>query len=209
MIDDPRFRIRQSQFFQVRQLQRFRNLMIEATVAIDDAHALTFEVRKIVERIENPVPQSPLPRRRAHAIEEQRIIALRRRNIKIVVPRINLQPRHAAFIQLLKQRPEPVRMLVVNGDGLFEPRPVPIRFRAHEASRIPFKSLSSQFKIGRSFCPRSSNLQYPRIPASYGFHQRFSALWFSIPDLARFYSPVTATAWLPDAAQQSAKPGRA
>src|SRR2546426_497409 len=88
----------------------------------------------------------------------------------VVVPRINLQPRHAAFIQLLKQRPEPVRMLVVNGDGLFEPRPVPIRFRAHEASRIPCKSLSSQFKIGRSFCPCSSNLQDPR---------NSSVLWFS------------------------------
>jgi len=35
-----------TQFFQVRQLQRFRNLMIEATVAIDDAHAFTFEVRR-------------------------------------------------------------------------------------------------------------------------------------------------------------------
>src|SRR5467141_1772595 len=194
MIDDSRFRIRQTQFFQVGQLQRFRNLMIEATVAIDDAHAFTFEMRKIVERIENSVPQPPLPRRRAHAIEKQRILALRRCHIVVMVPCINLQPRHAALLQLLKQRPEPVRMLVVNGDGLFEPRPTRIRFRAHEASRIPFKlSLSSQFKIGRSFCPRSSNLQYPRIPASYGFHQRFSALWFSIPDLARFYSPVTAT----------------
>src|ERR1700694_5290672 len=113
--------------------------MIEAPVAIDDAHAFTFEMRKIVERIENPMPQSPLPRRRAHTIEEQRILALRRCNIVIMVPRINLQPRHAAFIQLLKQRPEPVRMLVVNGDGLFEPRPAPIRFRAHETSRIPFE----------------------------------------------------------------------
>jgi len=27
-------------------------------------------------------------------------------------------------------------MLVVNGDGLFEPIAVPIRFRAHETSRI-------------------------------------------------------------------------
>src|SRR5260370_31636253 len=120
--------------------------MTETTIAVDDAHAFTFKVRKIVERVENPVPQPPLPRRRAHAIEKQRILALRRRNIKIVVPRINLHPRHAALIQLLKQRPEPVRMLVVNGDGLFEPIPVPIRFRAHETSRIPFESLSPQTK---------------------------------------------------------------
>src|SRR6266478_1214242 len=118
--------------------------MTERTIAVDDAHDFTFKVRKIVERIENSVPQPPLPRRRTHAIEKQRIPALRRCNIKVVVPRINLQPRQAAFIQLLKQRPEPVRMLVVNGDGLFEPIPVPIRFRAHETSRIPFESLSSQ-----------------------------------------------------------------
>src|SRR2546426_12804797 len=81
----------------------------------------------------------------------------------VVVPRINLQPRHAAFIQLLKQRPEPVRMLVVNGDGLFEPRPVPIRFRAHEASRIPCKSLSSQFKIDR----KSTRLNSSHLVISY------------------------------------------
>src|ERR1700682_168890 len=143
--------------------------MIEATVTIDDAHAFTFEVRKIVERIENPMPQPPLPRRRAHAIEEQRILALRRCHIVIVVPRINLQPRHAAFIQLLKQRPEPVRMLVVNCDGLFEPKPVPIRFHTHQTSRIPFESLSSQSKSGRSSRPPSSIAASPRFPASYGF----------------------------------------
>src|SRR6267378_2417540 len=120
--------------------------MIEATVAIDDAHALTFEMRKIVERIENPMPQPPLPRRRAHAIEEQRILPLRRCHIVIMVPRINLQPRHASFIQLLKQRSEPVLMLVINGDGLFEPKPVPIGFHTHQTSRVPFESLSSHSK---------------------------------------------------------------
>src|SRR6266403_3185492 len=146
--------------------------MIEATVAIDDAHAFTFEVRKIVEGIENSVPQPPLPRRRAHAIEKQRILALRRCHIVVMVPRINLQPRHAALIQLLKQRPEPVRMLVVNGDGLFEPQPVPIRFHTHQTPRVPFESLSSQSKSGRSSCPHSSNPASPRIPASYGFRPR-------------------------------------
>ena len=108
--------------------------MVEAPVPVDDAHALAFKVREIVERIENAVAQTTLPRRRTHAVEEQRIFPFRRSHIIVVVPRINLQPRHAAFVELLKQWPEPVRMLVVNGNGLFEPIAVSICLVVHESS---------------------------------------------------------------------------
>ncbi len=90
MIDDPRFRIWQSEFFQVRQLQRFRNFVGEAAVAVDHADALAFKVCQIVERIENAVAQTALPRRRAHTIEEQRIFALRRVHVVVVGARVNL-----------------------------------------------------------------------------------------------------------------------
>src|SRR5260370_22401116 len=52
------------------------------------------------------------------------------------MPRVNLPPRHAAFIKLLEQRPEPVRMLVINGDGLFEPAAVSICLVVHESSHL-------------------------------------------------------------------------
>src|SRR5216683_8104209 len=80
--------------------------------------------------------QAALPRRRTHAIKEQRILTLRRRHVEVVVPRVNFQPRHAALIQLLKQRPEPIRMLIVNGNGLFESIAVSICLVAHESSHL-------------------------------------------------------------------------
>ncbi len=97
MIDDASFRIGQSELLQVRQLQRFRNLVAEATATVDDAHALALKVRQIVEGIKNAVAQTALPRRRTHAVKEQRIFPFRRSHIIVVVPGINLQPWHSAF----------------------------------------------------------------------------------------------------------------
>src|SRR5438552_16192778 len=136
MIDDPRFRIWQSQFFQVRELQRFRNLVVEAPVAVDHAHALAFEVRQIVERVEDAVAQAALPRRRTHAIEEQGMFLFRRVHVIVVMPRVNLQPRHATLVELLKQRSKPVRMLVINGNRLFEPVTVSVCLVTHETSHL-------------------------------------------------------------------------
>src|SRR6266446_1482987 len=134
MVDDPRFRIWQSEFFEVRELQRFRDFVVEAPVAVDDANALAFEVRQIVESIKNGVAQTALPRRRTHAIEEQRVFALRGVYVVVVMTRVNLQPRHAALMELLKERPEPIRMLVINGHGLFEP--VTVCLPTHETSHL-------------------------------------------------------------------------
>jgi len=76
MIDYPRLRIRQSQLFQISELQRFRNLVAKAPRAIHNPHTLRFEMREIVDRIKNRVAQPALPRRGTHPVEEQRIILL-------------------------------------------------------------------------------------------------------------------------------------
>src|SRR5260370_40947781 len=53
-----------------------------------------------------------------------------------MMSRIKLQPRNAALFQLLKQRPEPIRMLVINRNGPFESGAVSICLVAHEPSRL-------------------------------------------------------------------------
>jgi hypothetical protein len=93
-------------------------------------------VRKVVQRVEDSVAKPTLPRRGAHAIEKQRILALRRSYVVVMVPRIDLEPRHAAFIKLLKQRPEPVGVLVINSDGFFHPVTISMDLIVHESSYL-------------------------------------------------------------------------
>src|SRR5260370_26804835 len=111
--------------------------MVETAIAVDDAYTFAFEVRKIVESVEDSVAQAALPRRRAHAIEEQGIFPFRRRWIVTVVACVNLHPGLAAFVELLEERPEPVRMLVVNGDRFFQLTAVALCFVTHETSASP------------------------------------------------------------------------
>src|SRR4029077_9407008 len=108
------------------------------------------EVREIVERIEDGVAEAALPRRRTHAIEEQRIFALGRRHVVIVVASVNLQPGDAALIELLEERAEPVRMLVINGDRLFEAGAISIDLIAHKT--LP---LASCLRVRRPELPRT------------------------------------------------------
>src|SRR5580692_1984831 len=79
-------------------------------------------MRKVVERVKNPVANAALPRRRTHAVEEQRILALFRRDIVLMIPRVHLDPIRAARIELLEERLEPMLLLVVNGDGFRQAR---------------------------------------------------------------------------------------
>jgi hypothetical protein len=67
----------------------------------------------------------------AHTVEEQRILALLRRNIVLMIPRVYLYPIHSARVELFKERLEPVLLLVVDGNGF--PRPM---FLAVSACRV-------------------------------------------------------------------------
>ena len=71
VIDDPSFGIRQTELFQIGELLRLGNLMRETPIAIHHAYAFRFEMREVIQGIENSVGQAALPGGRAHAIEEQ------------------------------------------------------------------------------------------------------------------------------------------
>src|SRR5258707_10159158 len=103
MIDHPRLRIGQSQPLQQRKLQRLGSLMRERPRPVHHAHALVFQMLQIIQRVENSMPHAALPSRWAHAIEQQRILLLRRRRVVLVISCVQLESIHAARIQLLKQ----------------------------------------------------------------------------------------------------------
>src|SRR5215470_6569112 len=60
--------------------------------------------------------------------------------------RINLQPVRSAFVELLKERPEPVRMLVINCYRLFQTVVVAVCVLAHEASRFLVRCLRTPLR---------------------------------------------------------------
>src|SRR5437899_3460780 len=108
--------------------------MRKTAIAVHDAHAFCLQVCEVIERIENAVSQPALPRRRAHPVEQQRILFFRRSCVILVIACVNLLPSHTALIQSLKQRPEPVRMLVVNGNWTLQFVPLFLFSAAHEPS---------------------------------------------------------------------------
>jgi hypothetical protein len=57
----------------------------------------------------------------------------------------DFQPGHAAFVQLLKERTKPVRVLVVNGDGFFELLLIAVGCDAHQslAFQVPAQLIIS------------------------------------------------------------------
>src|SRR5262247_3844333 len=71
-------------------------------------------------RVEDGVPVPALPRGRTHAVEHQ---VVRRRRARIVAMLLRVQTRVACAtpVQLVEQRREPVRMLVVDADHVVTP----------------------------------------------------------------------------------------
>src|SRR5882724_2865736 len=123
--------------------------MRERSRAIDHAHAILFKMRQVVQRIENRVAKSALPRRRAHAIKQQRVLALSGSNIVGMLPRVDLLPVRPAFIELLEEWPEPVRMLVIDSDRLFLSPAISIRRFAHAPSLFSHQKLKKPLGLER------------------------------------------------------------
>src|SRR5579859_3856362 len=92
---------------------------------------------QVIQRIENSVPHPALPRRRAHAIEQQRILPLRRTRVVLVITRVQLQPVHPARIHLLEQRHKPVGLLVINRNRLAALVPLLAHRLAHKLRHAP------------------------------------------------------------------------
>jgi hypothetical protein len=116
MVDHPRPRPWEAQTLEQAELERFRGLYDVRVVAVDHPHAVLPQVGEIVQRVEDRVAVAAEVRRRAHPIEYQRIRRSLRRAVEAVARRVDARVGHAAPVQLLKQRPEPVGMLVVDGD---------------------------------------------------------------------------------------------
>src|SRR5262249_21786087 len=76
---------------------------------------------EIVERVEDPVAVAAVVRRRAHAIEDQRIFAVAvGLNVEMMTRRIHALVRRATLVELVEQRTKPVRMLVINSNWTVE-----------------------------------------------------------------------------------------
>src|SRR5207244_547313 len=65
MIDDAGLRIRQTEFFEVAELERFGSLVSEATVAVHYPHTLGFKVREIFQAIADSICRLTQPCRLA------------------------------------------------------------------------------------------------------------------------------------------------
>src|SRR3989475_4689072 len=76
-----------------------------------------FRSREIVQRIEDGVPVPAQIRRRAHAVEDERIGRTPVASLEPVPRGVEPHIRHTASIELLEQRPEPVGVLEVDRDG--------------------------------------------------------------------------------------------
>ena len=117
MVDHARRRERQAERLQQRQLQRLRRLDAERRQAVDDAHAELLEVGEVVQRVEDAVAAAAQVRRRAHAVEHEPVLRAVAVGRVVGVPLgVQRLVGHAAAIELGEQRPEPVRVLVVDAD---------------------------------------------------------------------------------------------
>ena len=100
------------------QLERLRGLRDVRLVPVDHAHTVALEVRQVMERVEDRVAVPAQVRRRAHPVEHERVRRPAVPGFELVGGRVEPYVRHAAALQLLEQRPEPVRVLVIDGDGV-------------------------------------------------------------------------------------------
>ena len=116
IVDHARAREREPQRVEQRQLARLRDLGEERARAVHHAHAVALELVQVLGRVEDAMPDAAPPRGRAHAVEEQRVRRPGRAGLVAVAGRVEPGVGHTAKLQLGEQRPEPVGMLVVDGD---------------------------------------------------------------------------------------------
>src|SRR6266545_6717439 len=116
MVHDARARHGEPQPFQERHLQRLARLEREHATAVENRNSAALEVDKVVARGEDRFAAPSLPRRRAHAVEDEGEVVLLRRRVEEVSSGVDPEERNLPPRQLRKERLEPVRVLVENRD---------------------------------------------------------------------------------------------
>ena len=117
-VDHPRARRGQAEFGQERQLQRLGNLVGERPRAVDDARAEPFQMREIVQRVQDGAAAAAQVRGRTHAVEQHRERALAvGRIVEERFARVDAAVSDPAPVEFGEKRPEPIRMFVVDGEG--------------------------------------------------------------------------------------------
>ena len=100
------------------ELAGLGELRAERLEAVEDLYAAGLEVLQKAQRVEDLVAMIAVPGRRAHAVEDEGVLLFGMvRRVVEMVGREKLYVRRAAAVQLGKQRLEPVRLLVIDGDG--------------------------------------------------------------------------------------------
>jgi hypothetical protein len=117
MVDDPCRRERQAQRLEEGQLQRLRGLDAERAEPVHHAHAEVLEMGQVVQRVEDAVAAAAQVGRRAHAVEDQaELAAVAVGGVVAVAAGIERYVGDGAAIELGEERPEPLRVLVVDGN---------------------------------------------------------------------------------------------
>src|SRR6266545_3568560 len=111
MVHDARARHGEPQPFQERHLQRLARLEREDATAVENRNSAALEVDKVVARGEDRFAAPSLPRRRAHAVEDEGEVVLLRRRVEEVSSGVDPEERNLPPRQLRKERLEPVRVL--------------------------------------------------------------------------------------------------
>ena len=121
---DARARVADSQPGGERGLARLRELELVRAHAVQDRRADRVEVGEVLARVEDRLRVPARPRGRAHAVDEQRVRALRLGRVERVSARhARASYGNPAPLELREQRHEPERVLVEDADGLLHAPP--------------------------------------------------------------------------------------
>jgi hypothetical protein len=120
MVHDPSSRNGKSKLLEQRDLQRLARLESISSGAVEDVDLLLLEVAEVVVGVEDGGAAAAFPRRRTHPVEHERgTVAVPRRlaRIESMLAGVDEGIRRLAPVELMEERPEPVRVFVVDRDG--------------------------------------------------------------------------------------------
>src|SRR5215471_18912383 len=121
-IDHPRLGVGKTELFQQLKLEGFRSLVAKSLLSVHHTATALLEVGKVVKGVKDPLAVTTPVSRRAHAIEDQRIIAfsVQLRGIKQMLLRVHAYEGDVPLFERRKQRLKPMRMLVIDGNRLLK-----------------------------------------------------------------------------------------
>jgi hypothetical protein len=118
VVDDPGARVGQPQFLEDVELQRLREFRRVHTASVHYRHADALQVLEPVQRVERRLRVASEVCRRGCAVHDDRILRFLFGRVPHVGRGVEPHVGELAAVQLLEERLEPVRVFVVDGDGL-------------------------------------------------------------------------------------------